>query len=369
MGEWLKINGEAIYETSRWKTSAQWSEGRKDYKDKSGDMLLKITIDPDPGYAVKEVFYTWNESKNSLFAIFPKYPDNKKLVLKDMQLPENTSIQFLSTNEKVSWKQQGNDVEVMLPDYSPNKITVPYAYVLKIGNYGKFTKKAHIKTAYINKGLQPLVTITADGDDVIRFTTDGSEPTVESAIYTKPFMLDKTAVVKAIAFHTGSLPGAVVSEKVMKHEWMNAVAITNLKPGISYQYYEPSQNINLVAAFNTPVVGSGVADIISLAKKQRTEKIAFDFKGFIKIGKAGIYNFYTVSDDGSKLFIDDIEVVNNDGDHGSVEAVGKAALKKGFHTIRVQYYDAGGGNELKAMMQEEGGAKVVIPAGILFHAK
>jgi hypothetical protein len=71
------------------------------------------------------------------------------------------------------------------------------------------------------------------------------------------------------------------------------------------------------------------------------------FEGFIKINKDGIYSFSTLSDDGSKLFIDDREVVNNDGEHGSVEETGKAALKKGFHKIKVVYFDGGGGNELK----------------------
>jgi alpha-L-fucosidase len=366
IGDWLKINGEAIYETSRWKNSAQWSEGSKDYKDKSGDMLLKITIDPDPGFAVKEVFFTYNENKNNLYAIFPKYPDNKKLLLKDMQLPEGTSIQFLSTNEAVSWKQVGNNVEVQLPDYNPNKIKLPYAYVLKIGNYGKFTKKAHIKTAYINDGLQPLVTITADGDDAIHYTIDGSEPSVAAALYTKPFAIANTAVVKAIAFRSGTLPGAVASEKVIKHEWMKAVKMPNPIPGISYQYYEPNPPINLVSAFKSPVINSGVTDNISLSKKQRTDKIGFDFTGYIKIEIDGIYNFYTLSDDGSKLFINDTEVVDNDGEHGSTEAAGKAALKKGFHPLRVIYFDGGGGNELKVMMQGPDGKKLVIPSTMLF---
>lgn len=63
-------------------------------------------------------------------------------------MPEGTTIQFLSTNETVSWKQQANNVEVLLPDYNPNKIKTPYAFVLKINNFGKFTSKPQIKTAY-----------------------------------------------------------------------------------------------------------------------------------------------------------------------------------------------------------------------------
>ena len=67
------------------------------------------------------------------------------------------------------------------------------------------------------------------------------------------------------------------------------------------------------------------------------------------------------------LYIDDEEIVNNDGDHGNVEKKGKAALKRGFHKIKVLYFDSGGGNSLKVSMQPEGGKKEVIPAALLFH--
>ena len=116
----------------------------------------------------------------------------------------------------------------------------------------------------------------------------------------------------------------------------------------------------------TPVV-SGIADFISNKNKKRTDKFAFEFNGYIKIDKDGIYSFFTDSDDGSMLYIDDEEVVNNDGDHGNVEKNGKTALKKGFHKIKVLYFDSGGGNSLKVSMQGEGDVKMEIPSKLLFH--
>ena len=104
-----------------------------------------------------------------------------------------------------------------------------------------------------------------------------------------------------------------------------------------------------------------------MEKKLRKDRFVFRFDGYIKISKDGFYSFFTQSDDGSKLFLDGVEVVNNDGDHGTEEKIGKAALKKGFHKIEVLYYDSGGSNSLKVLMQPDGGKKEKISSGILYH--
>lgn len=62
-----------------------------------------------------------------------------------------------------------------------------------------------------------------------------------------------------------------------------------------------------------------------------------------------------------------MEVVDNDGEHGEIEKSGVVFLKKGFHKIEVKYFDSSGGNALKVFVQQEGKAKVEIPADILFH--
>ncbi|MCC7377924.1 MAG: hypothetical protein IT255_01035, partial [Chitinophagaceae bacterium] len=49
------------------------------------------------------------------------------------------------------------------------------------------------------------------------------------------------------------------------------------------------------------------------------------------------------------------------------EVSGKAALKKGYHKIKVIYYDSGGGNVLKILFNAEGKDKVELPGSMLFH--
>jgi hypothetical protein len=372
IGEWLNINGEAIYNTRRWKMNSQWSDGKRDWNG-NGDIMLKLTVDPDPGFAIKEVFYTYDPTNNNLFAIFPKYPDNKKLVLKDVALPAETKISFLSTKENLQWRQIEKNVEISLPEYNPNKIMSPYAYAVKMENFGRFASKPVIQLDYSKDAMKPTVTINTDIGTLIYYTTDGSEPSQSSKIYNGPFTAEKTLTLKALAIMGGSgenyaslIPSAIVTAEIKTYEWKNPLKVSATKPGIAFRYFEPTGKIDLSSINNNPAA-SGIATIISHQNKKRANKFAFEFTGYIKIEKDAVHTFFTDSDDGSMLYIDDEVVVNNDGDHGNVEKSGKAALKKGFHKIKVVYFDSGGGNSLRVSLQPEGGKKEVIPAALLFH--
>ncbi|HET6723319.1 MAG TPA: alpha-L-fucosidase, partial [Chitinophagaceae bacterium] len=372
IGEWLNINGEAIYNTRRWKMNSQWSDGKRDWNG-NGDIMLKLTVDPDPGFAIKEVFYTYDPTNNNLFAIFPKYPDNKKLVLKDVALPAETKISFLSTKENLQWRQIEKNVEISLPEYNPNKIMSPYAYAVKMENFGRFASKPVIQLDYSKDAMKPTVTINTDIGTLIYYTTDGSEPSQSSKIYNGPFTAEKTLTLKALAIMGGSgenyaslIPSAIVTAEIKTYEWKNPLKVSATKPGIAFRYFEPTGKIDL-SSINNNTAASGIATIISHQNKKRANKFAFEFTGYIKIEKDAVYTFFTDSDDGSMLYLDDEVVVNNDGDHGNVEKSGKAALKKGFHKIKVVYFDSGGGNSLRVSLQPEGGKKEVIPAALLFH--
>ncbi|MBW8325575.1 MAG: hypothetical protein K0M50_12490, partial [Prolixibacteraceae bacterium] len=95
------------------------------------------------------------------------------------------------------------------------------------------------------------------------------------------------------------------------------------------------------------ILKSGILKNISLETATVPDSFAFEFNAFLKIPKKGVYRFYTYSDDGSKLFIDGKEVVNNDGSHGARRADGKIALEEGFHEFRVLYFEDYMGSELE----------------------
>ena len=70
----------------------------------------------------------------------------------------------------------------------------------------------------------------------------------------------------------------------------------------------------------------------------RFEWFAIDYSGRFWIEHPGPYMFFLASDDGSKLYIDDKLVIDNDGVHVLIEKSAATDLGAGIHTIRVSYF-------------------------------
>ncbi len=368
MGDWLKVNGEAIYGTVRWKKVSQWSKGKRDYSARKGeDIMMKLTVDPEPGYATKEVFYTYNATTNSLYAIFPQYPSNRKLVLKD--LPGAyvfNDVTFLSTNEKLQCTSDGNNVTVLLPEYDPNKIKSPYAYVVRIKNYGNYIRKPKMELEYMPDMSGATISISGGygpAPTTIKYTINNAEPVT----YNGPVKLKGDAVIKAVASKSNGMfiDSDTAEIKVTGLSLLKAVNVPSPQKGIAYSYYE-ADKMNM-AVFNSTPLKKDVTDKVSITIKQRKDRYGLVFEGYIRIDKTAGYSFYTSSDDGSILEIDGKEVVNNDGDHGFTEKEGKCFLEKGFHKIKLKYFDSGGDNNLLFSYQPLGQTKMEVPASLLYH--
>ena len=71
---------------------------------------------------------------------------------------------------------------------------------------------------------------------------------------------------------------------------------------------------------------------------KRFEWFAIDYTGRFWIDKPGNFRFALMSDDGSKLYIDDRLVIDNDCQHPPEEKASEIALAGGIHRIRVSYF-------------------------------
>jgi len=78
------------------------------------------------------------------------------------------------------------------------------------------------------------------------------------------------------------------------------------------------------------------------------------------------YTFYTTSDDGSRLWVNNVEIINNWTDHLPTETSGTIALTAGTPvSIRLEYYDANGNASVSMSWSSTSTPKAIIPTSAL----
>jgi hypothetical protein len=182
------------------------------------------------------------------------------------------------------------------------------------------------------------------GNSEIRYALDGSEPTLNSRLYEDPIHLVKTTTIRARGF-IREQPSTAIDTAVFTRygdkDFRAPMTPAGLKPGMRYRYYEGDWADFASIDTDNPAT-EGTSNGITIEARARDLYYALIFDGYIEVPEDGIYTFFTNSNDGSMLYIDDQLVVDNDGLHGMMEKSGHAALRAGLHPIQVRYFNAGG---------------------------
>jgi len=202
----------------------------------------------------------------------------------------------------------------------------------------------------------------------IRYTLDGSEPTNQSILYTKPFKITKQTLIKAKCFAYGT-ESRTKNELCRFIEWKSPVSITNkLVNGLNYSYFETdSQWFSVPNYSKMTAKKTGNIDKVKLGIQEREDHWGLLFSGFIKIETKGVYDFFLNSDDGSQLYISDELIVDNDKTHGELEVSGRVALEIGYYPIRIAYFENGLYQVLQMKYLGPGIKKQEVPNSILFY--
>ena len=135
--------------------------------------------------------------------------------------------------------------------------------------------------------------------------------------------------------------------------------------GLRYRYYHGSWRA-LPDFANLEAVKSGTVTDFSLEPRTQEDDYGFLFEGYIQIKQAGKYTFYTSSDDGSKLWVNEKLLVDNDGLHALRERLGVVYLTEGYHPIRVTFFDRKYADGLLVSYEATGVTKQAIPGDVLF---
>ena len=319
----------------------------------SGPIFNKITIRLDSNYYTSKEFII--EAKNSssknryIQSATLNGVELNKFWIKHSDLVKGGKL-VLEMGSKPN-KNWPSNLEHPQKTNIPAIVATPYI----IDTKKVFKEETLVKLACDTKGAE------------IYFTTDDSNPDKKAKLYKKPFIINKTTTVKMTAYKGAQ--ASLLSTAIIKKTAMGKkVKLSELAPGLKYKYTHGIYRMVNDFSEATPIK-IGVVPTFSIEPKEKEQFFSFEFEGYINIPKDGEYTFFINSNDGSRLYIDNFQLLNNDGLHGMTEVSKTISLKSGFHPISVKYFQEGGRNGLQVSWKEAGFEKQAVPSMVLFHKK
>jgi alpha-L-fucosidase len=339
MGAWMNVNSEAIYGTKAGPfKSLPW--GRCTQKQCEGGTRLYLHVFDWPKDGRLVVSGLFNEPRKSYF-------------LAD------------SGQKELPFTRRDEALEIALPRMAPDSVNT--VIVLEIPGRPDVADPPVITSDFPIFIDSASVNISSGRENVeVRYTADGSIPAITSPLAVGPVCLRSSATVSARCFRDGRAVSAVSSLMINKVTPRPGIMLPNPTPGLKYRYIEGKWD-QLPDFRSLGSLRDGVIPAFDISVRTQPENYAMEFSGLIRIPEAGVYRFITESDDGSRLYVGDSLVVDNDSLHSMTEASGMVALGPGYHAIRVTYFQGTGGEGLKISWMRRGMVKGEIPAGVLYH--
>lgn len=143
------------------------------------------------------------------------------------------------------------------------------------------------------------------------------------------------------------------------------------EPGVTLRTYDmarPIDQLCTLRAGQTPNVDklTSLIDYDSPADFGLADRFISHALANLNIATAGSYDFRLISDDGSRLVIDGEEVIDHDGLHGETAKDGAVTLSEGYHDLRVEHFEDGGGEVLRLQWRPPGAADFsLVPTEVL----
>lgn len=124
----------------------------------------------------------------------------------------------------------------------------------------------------------------------------------------------------------------------------------------------------IIAVPNLDIAPRGFEQGFPGVDGELVEWFGIRFNGSFNVVEEGEYDLCLNSDDGSKLFLEDTLVVDNDGIHGPKEACELVYLEPGEYVLRVEYFQGPRTQiALQFFWSKDGGEKVIVPSEVLFR--
>ncbi len=197
----------------------------------------------------------------------------------------------------------------------------------------------------------------------LRYTLDGTVPTSNSPMYTRPINVTRSTTIKVASFSKFGRGSEPSTASYVKAGELFSGAV---RSGWVMDTYEGSFS-KLPDFGKLEPVKSEVVPFIDIARAGIEDQFAVVYRGFINIPEDGRYAVALTSDDGSQLWIGGALALDHDGLHGPETKTGFLTLLAGLHPIEVRFFEQGGAQTLRLELAREGYRLNPVPDSWIFH--
>ncbi|MBV6457330.1 MAG: hypothetical protein HONBIEJF_00438 [Fimbriimonadaceae bacterium] len=185
-----------------------------------------------------------------------------------------------------------------------------------------------------------------------RYTTNGTEPTLKSPAYKGPLDVRSNTTIRAAFFSARQRISDVVTvqcRKAAPRKTAEGVPGLELTPLVG--------QFRSLPEFSATANNRRIVQSLDLSSFVAEESFALCWEGWFHAKKRGEYRFTLGSDDGSRLWLDGLMVIDADRLQAYSETSAGAHLVPGWYPIRIAYFEGGGAERLELFIQEPGAAR------------
>lgn len=334
IGAWMRLNGESIYGTSA-----------SPFQHTAWGRVTQKTVGDN----------------SKLYLHVFRWPDNQRLDIHNLGNTV-TKAYLLADKKAVPFQKSGFSLSLQLPASAPDPVNT--VIVLELKGAPEVFQPPVIK-AYHTEFIDTMeVTISLPSSNakqaVVHFTLDGTPPTAQSPVYASPLYLLENTLVQARSF-VGEMP---VSETVQQQFYkvspsLPIIRAKELVTGIKTSYFEGNWDVLPNFALLKPTLSNVLPGIDSGAKAGK-DYYGIVFEGYLDIPATDVYRFTLTSDDGSRLYINNQLVIDNDGLHGARAATGTIPIRQGLNMVRIEFFEKTGDDSIALSVESRTGGPLAL---------
>jgi hypothetical protein len=176
--------------------------------------------------------------------------------------------------------------------------------------------------------------------------------------YEGPDTKNKRRYMRSYLRRTSGVPASASSSSSSSSTTTRrASRATSTNPGWLMKVYEGPQGMDKVPKIKgLKFLGKGIVQQVKLTnptefrtvvKETPNENFVWVISGVLVVSKKGTYTLCTKSDDGSRMYVNAKQVVNNDGLHGAEQKCGDVVLSEGRQFVTATGFQRGGGAHME----------------------